>query len=127
MNEIAQRTAGLPANYDPDKGLKKLAVAEAAEQYFARAKDSTGLHKAVEAKLGEQRRFVLWWDQQKHGGEAKAGHPMSETADIRIENFGLDRDTVHRWRKRLKDPGKFDHTLEAAHARCVGVQPWPER
>ena len=25
---------------------------------------------AVEAKLGEQRRFVLWWDQLKHGGEA---------------------------------------------------------
>ena len=121
MTALAKPRGGLPADYNPEKGMKKLAVAEAAEQYFARAKDATGLHQAVEAKLGEQRRFVLWWDQHKHGGEARAGHPMSAVSDIRIEDYGLDRDTIHRWRKRLKDPGKFDDALEVAHARCVKV------
>ncbi len=46
---------------------------------------------------------------------------MSETADIRIESFGLDRDTIHRWRKRLEVPKKFDEALEAAQERCVKV------
>ena len=65
MTALAQRKAGLPADYSPEKGLKKLAVAEAAEKYFARAKDATKLYEAIEAKLVEQRRFVLWWDEQE--------------------------------------------------------------
>ena len=117
----------LPTDYSPEKGLKKLAVAEAAEHYFSRAKDATGLHKAVEAKLGEQRRFVLWWDgQEKSKGAAEPGTnrgatPSQTTDAVKAEDFGLDRDTIHRWRKRLKDPRKFDDALEVAHARCVKV------
>ena len=38
---------------------------------------------------------------------------MSQTADIRLSDFDLDRDTVHRWRKRLADPRRFDAALEA--------------
>ena len=52
-------------HYDPEKGLKNLAVAEAAEKHFARAKDSTKLFEAIKAKLTEQRNFVLWWDEQE--------------------------------------------------------------
>lgn len=114
MNDIVLRESpGLPADYDPDKGLKKLAVAEAAEQYFARAKDSTGLHKAVEAKLGEQRRFVLWWDQQDV-------NLLGNTTLADRQEYP-DNSTLHRWRKRLKGPGKFDDALKVAHTRCVKV------
>lgn len=70
--ELTKTSAALPAHYDPDKGLKKLAVAEAAEKYFARAKDATGLFEAIKAKLTEQRRFVLWWDTQE---KDKGGRP----------------------------------------------------
>ena len=74
MTALAKQRGGLPTDYNPEKGLKNLAVAEAAEQYFARAKDSTGLHEAVQAKLGEQLRFVLWWDgQEKQAGALKRG------------------------------------------------------
>ena len=52
---------------------KYLAVAEAAEKYFARAKDATKLYEAIKAKLGEQRRFVLWWDTN---GLNKPGSPI---------------------------------------------------
>ena len=114
MNDIVlHKSPGLPADYDPDKGLKKLAVAEAAEQYFARAKDSTGLHEAVEAKLGEQRRFVLWWDQQDVNS-------LGNTTLADRQQYP-DNSTLHRWRKRLKEPDAFDATLEVAHARCVKV------
>ncbi len=68
----------------------------------ARAKDATKLYKAIEAKLGAQRRFVLWWDgQEKRRG---TGLPSQTTDGRTAQDFGLDRDTIHRWRKRLKDP-----------------------
>jgi hypothetical protein len=112
---------GLPDNYDPAQGLKTIAVAEALEKHFRRAKDVTKLYEAVEVKLGEQRLFVLWWDGAKHGGRAKAGRPISQNGEIKLADFGVDDGTVHRWRKRLKDPHKFDQTLEAARERCLKV------
>lgn len=51
--------------YDPERGLKSVAVAEAAEKHFARAKDADGLYEAIKAKLMAQRDFVLWWDAQE--------------------------------------------------------------
>jgi hypothetical protein len=102
--------------------------AEAAAKHYERAKDSTKLYEAVQIKLGEQRRFVLWWDEQEKAKGAiqpgtNRGTTPSENADgvARAENFGLDRDTIHRWRKRLKDPKKFDATLESVHERCRRV------
>ena len=51
MTELAVREAGQLQRYDPNKGLKSIAVAEAGETHFARAKDATGLCAAIEAKL----------------------------------------------------------------------------
>jgi hypothetical protein len=53
------------SNYDPHKGLKGIAVAEAAERLFARAKDTEQLYEAIKAKLQAQRDFVLWWESQE--------------------------------------------------------------
>jgi hypothetical protein len=33
-----------------------------------------------------------------------------------MNSFDLGRDTIHRWRKRLKDPRKFDAELQKARA-----------
>lgn len=44
---VAKRGAADLARYDPDKGLKSIAVAEAAEKHFARAKDATKLQQAI--------------------------------------------------------------------------------
>lgn len=114
---------GVPDNYEPAHGLKSIAVAEAAENYFARAKDSTQLYAAVQVKLGEQRRFVLWWDGQE---KDKGGRPAETcngavTGFLKSQEFGLDHMTISRWRKRLKDAKKFDEALEKAHERCVKV------
>ncbi|MDO8679146.1 MAG: hypothetical protein Q7R30_11370 [Acidobacteriota bacterium] len=53
--------AGL-AKYSPQKGLQRIAGAEVAERYYARAKDATGLERAIRAKLEAQAEFVFWWD-----------------------------------------------------------------
>ena len=72
---------------------------------------------AVEAKLTEQRDFVLWWDEQEH----KGGNP-TVTGLKRLEDFGADRLTVHRWRTKLKAPEKFEKALAAAQERCRGYR-----
>ena len=55
MRKRLPPNAGL-SNYDPERGLKSVAVAEAAERHFRRAKDATRLLEGVELKLSEQRR-----------------------------------------------------------------------
>ena len=89
------------------------------ERSVKRAKDATKLYEAIEAKLGAQRKFVLWWDQQEK--RTGTGLPSQSTDGRAAQDYGLDRDTIHRWRKRLKDPRKFDAALEKAQERRVKV------
>ena len=70
---------------------------------------------------------MLWWDErEKSKGAAEPGTNRgttpSQTADaVKAEDYGLDRDTIHRWRKRLKDPKNFDEALESAE-KLVSVR-----
>ena len=63
----------------------------------------------------------------KHGGTPNpaGGRPKkpSQTNDglQTADDFGLDRDTIHRWRKRLKDSAKFDAEIEKAAERCTKI------
>lgn len=117
--KISEYRSELPDNYDPDQGLKAMAVAEAAENYYRRAKDVAQLYAAVETKLGEQRRFVLWWDEQeKQHGELG---DRDATQFQRLDDLGVSKETVYKWRTRLADSAKFDHALEAAQERCRRV------
>ena len=55
-------------------------------------------------------------------GEAQGtGLPSQSTDGRAAKDYGLDRDTIHRWRKRQKDPRKFDAALEKSQERCVKV------
>ncbi len=75
-----------------DKGRRDLAKNTGGENAHARATE------AVEAKLTEQRKFVLWWDEQeKHPGNRGAGRGnirSSQTAD------GLSAIFIRRLKKR---------------------------
>jgi len=72
MSTLAKRPKGAVQKYNPEKGLKTIAVAETAEKYYRRAKDPEKLTQAVEVKLTAQREFVAWWDQQE---KDKGGRP----------------------------------------------------
>ena len=68
--------AGSLAKYDPQKGVKQIAVYEMAEKHYAKAKDVSKLFDAIRAKLEAQAEFVLWWDTLgpgagTHGGPRK--------------------------------------------------------
>jgi phage N-6-adenine-methyltransferase len=111
-------------HYDPEHGLKTIAVAEVAERHFRRAKDATRLMDAVEAKLTEQRRFVLWWDGRGHDKPGRPGKKSFQTGNdfLPAGKNGLpDSVTIHRWRIRLKADAKYEATLQAAQERCRRV------
>jgi hypothetical protein len=69
----------------------------------------TRLQEAVELKLGEQRRFVLWWD----GQEKQAGTRTWRNGPVTpaLASFGVDRMTLHRWRTRLKDAHRYEQAV----------------
>ncbi len=119
--------AGRLQHYNPTEGLKKVALAEVAEKYYRRAKDVDGLYAAVEAKLTEQREFVLWWDEQEKAagargfpGPGRGNKTASQTCDpvLTLARLGVDKDSVHRWRVKLKDLKKYEKALEGAKERC---------
>lgn len=108
--------------YDPNKGLRTIAAAEAAERHWRRAKDSKKLVTAVVAKLTEQRNFVIWWDAgEKHPGSRK-GVAVADQSRPRAGEGGLpDRTTIKRWRKRLVDEKQFKEAIQATQEKCIRV------
>lgn len=118
MGKLTRRPSTPPAHYKPAQGLKSIALAETAEKYFRRAKDATRLLDAVEVKLSEQRKFVLWWDRD---GLRKGGKPL-QTSKGKAGTDGLpDSTTLSRWRHHLMDEASYETALEKAQARAIRV------
>jgi len=113
---LAKRAAaGGLQKYDPEKGVKKIAVMEMAEKHYAKAKDATELQRAIRGKLEAQAEFVEWWDTNgpgtNYGGNRTKGQKQDRRPDI------LAPQTVSRWRAKLKDPDKFEQTYTAVCAK----------
>lgn len=79
------------------------------------------IKKAIEDKLTEQRKFVVWWDLE---GFNKAGSPiLTDRKGLIAGRGGIpDSITLHRWRVRLKNEKKFDAALEKAQEQFEQVR-----
>lgn len=122
---LARSNKGELTKYDPEKGLNKIAVLQAAEKRFAQAKDASKLQQAIRAKLEAQAEFVFWWDTQveKSKGGRPSQKPVSDLSRVfEAGKDGLpDRQTIQRWRKKLNDPDKFETTYESACQRYAKI------
>jgi len=116
---LVRQPPSTPERYEPDQGVKTIALAEVAERYFRRAKDATRLLEAVELKLAEQRKFVLWWDGQAKNPGHRFGTAVTDLKPPSLDTLGLDKVTVHRWRVKLADDGRYALTLQQAQQRCL--------
>jgi hypothetical protein len=117
VNKIADAKSVDLDHYDPGEGLKTIALSEAAEKLYQKAKDRSQLFKAIKLKLTEQRKFVLWWDKQsKQQGARGIGKKVAlRTGNTTLAELGTDGFTVHRWRSKLKDELKFIEALTTRH------------
>ena len=119
---LQRRPRGSLASYKPRQGLARIDIAGAAEKHYARAKDATGLQKAIRAKLTAQAEFVFWWDTHAEKAEGnRYGRNRSVTAIKAGENGLPDRMMISRWRRKLNDPDAFEATYEAALAKYVRI------
>ena len=122
MSEIVPiRNGGAVARYEPEKGLKEISVAEAAEKHYARAKDATRLLKAMELKLKAIRQFVLWWDGQPDKLKGRPEKRRSTATLIAGQNGMPERFTIERWRDRTKGEAAFAKALVDAKHRAQRI------
>lgn len=122
MSLPAKVTSGKSlTKYDPHKGVKTIAILDAAEKHWAAAKDAGRLEKSIRDKLEAQAEFVYWWDSRdKNKGAAQPRDNRSVIAlpDAQLaERLGTSLMRISRWRKKLNDPQAFEATYEAAIAR----------
>jgi hypothetical protein len=91
--------------YDPEKGLKAIAVAEAAGKHFARAKDTRQLFEAIAKKITAQADYIVWRD-----GVVTAGQPKknSRTGAKILPAADPGHDIAYRWRKAFCTKGAVD-------------------
>ena len=124
VTTLVRRDATDLTHYTPAKGLQRVAVYEAAEKHYARAKDVTKLEQAIRAKLEAQAAFVAWWDTyaEKNKGAAQKRSNRSARALTAGQDGFPDSTTIHRWRRKLAAADAFERTytqaLERARRLC---------
>jgi phage N-6-adenine-methyltransferase len=137
MTSVARRSRKADVTrYDPEAGLKSIAVFESAAKHFRRAKDASQLFKAVAAKIDAEADYVVWRDgvvvpSQKTGGpkdgrtRGRIAVPKSALPDADPGHL-----VAHRWRRRFtkkvdgetkKDADKIKLAKDDANHRCVRV------
>jgi hypothetical protein len=121
-------------NYNPAKGLAKIAKAEAGEKHFRRAKDRQKLVNAINEKLQAQADYVCWRDAcmavaiaDGGPGRGKKGVPASRPL---LPEGDPGKKIIHKWRKRLCmkngkgteiDPKKIKDALDEAGRQCTRI------
>jgi phage N-6-adenine-methyltransferase len=123
----------LTTREDATASLKHIAVAEAAEDYWAKAKDAGQLFQAIKTKLEHQAAYAVWrQDLARRGGDGSNQYKRANAAEQRelLPASDPGQDMVDRWRKRLcvkqaqrwlADQLKIQQALEDAHHRCVRI------
>jgi hypothetical protein len=109
-------------DYRPERGLKAIAVAEAAEKHFARAKNPEKLYEAVKAKLTEQRKYALWRETVRpHGYGPGRGKKESTDRYSLLPKTDPGAHVARRWRIRLGTEEAFAVALYAAQVACLRI------
>ena len=103
--ERGRSKAGTLTHYDPEKGLKSVAVMEAAEKHFARAKDARQLFQAIATKIQAMADYVVWRDgvvvpSRETGYDPKTGRRTGVApVQPRLPDADPKKHVIHRWRK----------------------------
>jgi hypothetical protein len=131
---IPSRGGGIE-KYDPEEGLKQIALAEVSERHFARAKDPKRLFEAIEAKISLQAEYVVWRGGKLiHGNGSGRGHKEAKK-EIAVQKSLLPKAdpghvVAHRWaksfcvkinKKWVIDDEKIAIALEEAQRRCLRI------
>ena len=120
-------------HYNPDKGLKTITTATAAERYWKQAKDSHQLLQAIRGKLMAQAEHVIWRDSvvvpSRQNGAPGRGKRVSMRRSV-LPGADPGHKVAHKWRKKLCsrtgnstriDRDKLDQELKNILSRCLFI------
>jgi hypothetical protein len=99
-------------DFDPRLSAEYVAKADALIELANKLKDWPLLERAVDAKIGEQRRFVGWWGTEgpgaNHGGDrSKYADEHTWTIERAEAETGITQPQVSRWRTHLDHEDAF--------------------
>jgi ParB family chromosome partitioning protein len=130
--------------YDPDKGLKTIAVAEAGERHWARAWRETKdpfareqLEKAIKIKIDEQVKYLVWRNEAVESSQKAASSGRKGISRISaLKSYLPAADpgdlVIHRWNTRfcskpdkrskwISDPDKIVSRQNVAKHRATRI------
>jgi len=100
QTDIATKKSSELSNYKPVESLQLMARAEVAEKHYRQAKDTEGLHKAIEAIWKERDNFVRWWDAQNKGQGERTDLGLRDRPVTKLDTYNLSSKVVSRWRQK---------------------------
>ena len=136
MTGVARTRTKEITKYDPEAGLKSIAVFDAAAKHFRRAKDASQLFKAIEAKIDAEADYIVWRDgvvvpsQQLPGAGKGKGKRVAVPKPSKLPDTDPGKVVAHRWRhkftktvdgKTKKDRDKIKLALDDAKHRCQRI------
>src|SRR5579864_3341714 len=126
-NVVARQEGGDLTLFNPDKALQTVAVAEAGEKHWARAKDPKKLFEAIAAKITAQAEYVCWRDSKVRAGQPKKNSPPNRRI---LPDADPGYRIAERWRKSfchkgetgtVVDKDKMALALDDAQARALRI------
>jgi len=111
-------------HYEPERHRVRDAAHDYGIKEAKRIKDWPKLEEAVDAKIGEQRQFVAWWNgavSQGHGGDRKEQVSGARYLPFREAErlTGMKQPRVSDLGKRLSRPEKYRSRLLGAEYRAA--------
>jgi len=107
--------------FDPRKARRRDAATAAEIVYAKRVRDWPLLRDAIKRKLDDQTKFVSWWGKHVRGpGKVNSRRTGEIAVDAAEESTGISNQQVSKWKRRLKEPDKYEAMLYGdAYSRAM--------
>lgn len=119
MKALVKSKPGAVAVFDPEQFRGNIKLADYSIEEAKRIKDWPELEKAVDLKIEEQCKFVVWWVANVRGDGKPAAHTAGLARGKAEDLTGMKHQRVSDIGKRLKKVDKYRDRLLGAEYRAA--------
>jgi len=122
MSELTPHTPGGITPFAPQEFRTTQAKLDALIAYATEVKDWPLLDEAIDAKLDQQSRIVVWWSETVRrpgqGNNQERGYFVSDAE----RDTQITQQQISRWNKSLEQPDQYREKLRQAAYRKAGLE-----